>query len=235
MLSTPRITRSGIGGATLGALGYQFGGVTGSALGTVAGVLAGEGAGMFAARRIASPEYQAGLSLRDARIPVSQVATAAQPIPQSQAIVPYQAPVEVLEPLYKPNFTIPMGQVREQPLPTSSIVRELPAPSPQGTLSGLRAEDVRRAGMSRTLGQQAEAQQAAAEAASRQTTRGAVELQINPLTGAPEISTGVRGATPSTFQDFGTSLQSATDKAALGRTFDFTAAERLHLTEPVLI
>ena len=227
MLSTPRITRSGIGGATLGALGYQFGGVTGSALGTVAGVLAGEGAGMFAARRIASPEYQAGLSLRDARIPVSQVATAAQPIPQSQAIVPYQAPVEVLEPLYKPNFTIPMGQVREQPLPTSSIVRELPAPSPQGTLSGLRAEDVRRAGMSRTLGQQAEAQQAAAEAASRQTTRGAVELQINPLTGAPEISTGVRGATPSTFQDFGTSLQSATDKAALGRTFDFTAAEKV--------
>jgi hypothetical protein len=81
--------------------------------------------------------------------------------------------------------------------------------------------------MSRTLGQQAEAQQAAAEAASRQTTRGAVELQINPLTGAPEISTGVRGATPSTFQDFGTSLQSATNKASLGRTFDFTAAEKV--------
>ena len=227
MLSTPRITRSGIGGATLGALGYQFGGVTGSALGTVAGVLAGEGAGMLAASRIASPSYQAKLNLRDARIPVSQVATAAQPIPQSQAIVPYQAPVEVLDPQYRPNFTIPMGQVREQPLPTSSIVRELPAPSPQSTIAGLRAEDVRKAEMSRTLGRQAEAQQAASEAASRQTTRGAVELQINPLTGAPEISTGIRGATPSTFQNFGASLQSATDKAALGRTFDFTAAEKV--------
>lgn len=232
MLSTPRITRSGIGGATLGALGYQFGGVTGSALGTVAGVLAGEGAGMFAARRIASPEYQAGLSLRDARIPVSQVAIAAQPIPQSQAIVPYQAPVEVLMPgqgPYQPNFVIQPNQYGPRvgtpgfaPTPP-----QLAAPSGQGTLSGLRAEDVRRAGMSRTLGQQAEAQQAAAEAATRQTTRGAVELQINPLTGAPEISTGVRGATPSTFQDFGTSLQSATDKAALGRTFDFTAAEKV--------
>jgi hypothetical protein len=120
-----------------------------------------------------------------------------------------------------------MGQVREQPLPTSSIVRELPAPSPQGTIAGLRAEDTRRAAMSRTLGQQAEAQQAALEAASRQPTRGAVELQINPLTGAPEVSTGVRGATPSTFQNFGASLQSATDKAALGRTFDFTAAEKV--------
>lgn len=230
MLSAPRITRSGIGGAGGALLGAQLGGVTGSIIGTAAGALAGEGAGLLAARRISSPEYQAGLSLRDARIPVNQIATAAQPIPQSQAIVPYQAPVEVLgkgEGPYQPNFTIPMGQVREQPLPTSSIVRELPAPSPQGTLSGLRAEDVRRAGMSRTLGQQAEAQQAALEAASRQPTRGAVELQINPLTGVPEVSTGIRGATPSTFQDFGTSLQSATNKAALGRTFDFTAAEKV--------
>jgi len=230
ILSAPRITRSGIGGTAGATLGYQLGGVTGSVLGTAAGVLAGEGAGMFASNIMSSPKYQAGLSLRDARIPVSQVATAAQPIPQSQAIVPYQAPVEVLgkgEGPYQPNFTIPMGQVREQPLPTSSIVRELPAPSPQGTLSGLRAEDVRRAGMSRTLGQQAEAQQAALEAASRQPTRGAVELQINPLTGVPEVSAGVRGATPTTFQNFGASLQSATDKAALGRTFDFTAAEKV--------
>ena len=232
MLSAPRITRSGVGGATGGGIGYQIGGVTGSIVGTALGALAGEGAGMLAARRIASPEYQAGLSLRDARIPVSQVATAAQPIPQSQAIVPYQAPVEVLMPgqgPYQPNFVIQPNQYGPRvgtpgfaPTPP-----QLTAPSGQGTISGLRAEDVRRSGMSRTLGQQAEAQQAAAEAASRQTTRGAVELQLNPLTGAPEIATGVRGATPSTFQDFGTSLQSATNKAASGRTFDFTAAEKV--------
>jgi hypothetical protein len=91
----------------------------------------------------------------------------------------------------------------------------------------LRAEDVRRAQMSRTLGQQAEAQQAAAEAAARRPTSGAVELQINPLTGAPEVATGIRGATPATFQDFGTSLKSATDKAAAGRMFDLTAAEKV--------
>jgi hypothetical protein len=130
---------------------------------------------------------------------------------------------------YQPNFVIQPNQYGPRvgtpgfaPAPP-----QLAAPSGQGTLSGLRAEDVRRAGMSRTLGQQAEAQQAALEAASRQPTRGAVELQINPLTGVPEVSAGVRGATPSTFQDFGTSLQSATDKAALGRTFDFTAAEKV--------
>jgi hypothetical protein len=91
----------------------------------------------------------------------------------------------------------------------------------------LRAEDTRRAGMSRTLGQQAEAQQAAAEAATRRPTSGAVEMQINPLTGLPEIATGIKGATPATFQDFGTSLKSATDKATAGRMFDLTAAEKV--------
>jgi len=228
---TPRIARASIGGATGVAIGSQFG-AGGAALGGLLGTLAGEGAGSLASRIIASPSYQAGLSLRDARIPVSQVATAAQPIPQGQAIVPYQAPVEVLMPgqgPYQPNFVIQPNQYgpRVETPGFAPTPPQLTAPSGQATLSGLRAEDVRRSGMSRTLGQQAEAQQAAAEAATRQTTRGAVELQINPLTGAPEISTGVRGATPSTFQDFGTSLQSATDKAALGRTFDFTAAEKV--------
>lgn len=232
MLSAPRITRSGVGGATGGGIGYQIGGVTGSIVGTALGALAGEGAGMLAARRIASPEYQAGLNLRDARIPVNQIATAAQPIPQSQAIVPYQAPVEVLgrgEGPYQPNFVIQPNQYgpRVETPGFAPAPPQLTAPTPQNVLGGLRAEDTRRAGMSRTLGQQAEAQQAALEAASRQPTRGAVELQINPLTGAPEVSAGVRGATPTTFQNFGTSLQSATDKAALGKTFDFTAAEKV--------
>jgi len=228
---TPRIARASIGGATGAAIGSQFG-AGGAALGGLLGTLAGEGAGSLASRIIASPGYQAGLSLRDARIPVSQVATAAQPIPQSQAIVPYQAPVEVLgkgQGPYQPNFVIQPNEYgpRVTTPGFAPTPPQLTAPSGQATLSGLRAEDVRRSGMSRTLGQQAEAQQAAAEAASRQPTRGALELQINPLTGAPEVSTGVRGATPSTFQDFGTSLQSATDKAALGRTFDFTAAEKV--------
>jgi len=228
---TPRIARASIGGATGAAIGSQFG-VGGAAFGGLMGTLAGEGIGSLAASRLASPSYQAGLTLRDARIPVSQVATAAQPIPQSQAIVPYQAPVEVLMPgqgPYQPNFVIQPNQYgpRVETPGFAPTPPQLTAPSGQGTISGLRAEDVRRSGMSRTLGQQAEAQQAALEAASRQPTRGAVELQINPLTGVPEVSTGVRGATPSTFQDFGTSLQSATNKAASGRTFDFTAAEKV--------
>ncbi len=210
-LNVPRITRSGIGGTAGATLGYQLGGVTGSALGTAAGVLAGEGAGLLASRIMASPSYQAGLTLRDARIPVSQVATAAQPIPQSQAIVPYQAPVEVLMPgqgPYQPNFVIQPNQYGPRvgtpgfaPTPP-----QLAAPSGQGTLSGLRAEDVRRAGMSRTLGQQAEAQQAALEAASRQPARGAIEFTFDAGGNlVPVTTSGAGGVLP-------TALESAIQK-----------------------
>jgi CheY-like chemotaxis protein len=231
VLSAPRLSRSGAGGAAGALIGSQFG-LTGSILGGALGGLATEGLGAFQASRMASPQYQAGLRLRDARIPVSQTAAAMQPIPNSQALVPYQAPVEVLMPgegPYQPNFVMQPNQYGPR-VTTPGFApgpAQLPAPSAQGTMGTLRAEDVRRAQMSRTLGQQAEAQQAAAEAAARRPTSGAVELQINPLTGAPEVATGIRGATPATFQDFGTSLKSATDKAAAGRMFDLTAAEKV--------
>ena len=211
MLSAPRITRSGVGGATGGGIGYQIGGVTGSIVGTALGALAGEGAGMLAARRIASPEYQAGLNLRDARIPVSQVATAAQPIPQSQAIVPYQAPVEVLgqgQGPYQPNFVIQPNQYgpRVTTPGFAPTPPQLPSPSAQGTLSGLRTEDTRRAGMSRTLGQQAEAQQAALEAASRQPARGALEFTFDAGGNlVPVTTSGAGGVLP-------TALESAIQK-----------------------
>ena len=211
MLSAPRITRSGVGGATGGGIGYQIGGVTGSIVGTALGALAGEGAGMLAARRIASPEYQAGLNLRDARIPVSQVATAAQPIPQSQAIVPYQAPVEVLgqgQGPYQPNFVIQPNQYgpRVTTPGFAPTPPQLPSPSAQGTLSGLRTEDTRRAGMSRTLGQQAEAQQAALEATSRQPARGALEFTFDAGGNlVPVTTSGAGGVLP-------TALESAIQK-----------------------
>ena len=211
-------------------VGSQFG-LTGSILGGVLGGAAGETASALAARRLASPGYQASLTLRDARIPVNQLASSMQPIPQSNALVPYQAPVEVLGPgegTYFPNFTMQPNQYGPRvTTQTPDLRNALPAPSAEGTLNMLRNEDVRSGQMSRTLGQQAEAQQAAAEAATRRPTSGAVEMQINPLTGLPEIATGIKGATPATFQDFGTSLKSATDKATAGRMFDLTAAEKV--------
>lgn len=229
-LSAPRLSRSGAGGAAGALVGSQFG-LTGSILGGVLGGAVGETASALAARRLASPDYQAGLTLRDARIPVNQLASSMQPIPQSNALVPYQAPVEVLGPgegPYRPNFVMQPNQYGPRVTPETPDLRNaLPAPSAEGTLNMLRSEDARRGQMSRTLGQQAEQQAAAAEAATRQPTRGAVEMQINPLTGLPEIATGIRGATPATFQDFGSTLKSATDKATAGRMFDLTAAEKV--------
>lgn len=228
-----RIGRTGAAGSLGGIAGYALGGdYASAALGSLFGAGAGELGQAAAARRIASPEYQAGLNLRDMRIPVSQAATAMQPIPNSQALVPYQAPVEVLMPgegPYQPNFVMQPNQYGPR-VTTPGFApgpAQLPAPSAQGTMGMLRAEDTRRAGMSRTLGQQADAQQAAAEAAARRPTSGAVELQINPLTGAPEIARGLRGATPETFSNFGSSLQTAADKVTAGKRFDLTAAEKV--------
>lgn len=231
--ASARIKRTG-GAGTLGGLtGYALGGdYISAALGSVLGAGLGELGQTAAARRMVSPEYQAGLTLKDMRIPVNQAAAAMQPIPQGQALVPYQAPVEVLMPgegPYRPNFVMQPNQYGPR-VTTPGFApgpAQLPAPSAQSTLGSLRAEDARRAGVSRALGQQAEAAQAAAEAAQRQPTRGAVELQINPLTGLPEISKGLMGASPETFSNFGSSLETAANKVTAGKKFDMTAAEKV--------
>lgn len=229
-----RIKRTG-GAGTLGGLaGYALGGdYISAALGSVLGAGLGEVGQSMAAKRIVSPEYQAGLNLKDMRIPVNQAAAAMQPpIPNSQALVPYQAPVEVLMPgegPYQPNFVLRPNQYAPR-VTTPGFAPgplQLPAPSAQSTIGTLRAEDARRAGVSRALGQQAESAQAAAEAAQRQPTRGAIEMQINPLTGLPEISKGLMGATPETFSNFGSSLETAANKVTAGKKFDMTAAEKV--------
>lgn len=228
-----KIGRTGVSGSLGGLTGYALGGDYASGVvGSLLGAGVGEAANLLAARRIASPEYQAGLTLRDMRIPAAPAAaTLNAPIPQGQAIVPYQAPVEVLgrgEGPYQPNFIIPQGQLREAPTLMSSTIRELPAPSAEGTMAALRSEDLRRAQVSRQLGQQAEAQQAAAEAGARKPTSGGVVLEFDPITGRfKEASQGVKGATPETFSNFGQSLQSAASKVSQGKLFDLTATEKV--------
>lgn len=71
--TTPRLARSGVGGGAGALIGSQFG-LTGSVMGGLLGGAAGEAAGALAARRMASPGYQAGLTLRDMRIPVAPLA-----------------------------------------------------------------------------------------------------------------------------------------------------------------
>jgi hypothetical protein len=147
--------------------------------------------------------------------------------------VPYQTPIEVLPPgagPYRPNFVM---QGNEYP-PRATFVGpeagppQLPAPSAESTMATLRAEDARRAAMSRALGQEAEAQQAAVEAAGRRPTAGEVVLELDPVTGRlREASQGIKGATPETFRNFGADLESAAQKVSAGKRFDLTAAEKV--------
>lgn len=239
----PRLSRSGLAGGTGALIGSQFG-LTGSIVGGLLGGGLGELGGAAAANRMASPKYQAGLKLQDFRIPTNQLAAASAPIPQNQAVVPFDSrnalvepteivgyaqdgsPITAAQAFSRPNFIMarPEPEVRAGVQPTPP---QLPAPSPEGTINALRAEDVRRAGVSRALGQQAEAQQAAAEAAARKPAGGEVILDIDPITGRMrEASQGIKGATPETFRNL-SSLDEAAKKVTAGKMFDLTAAEKV--------
>jgi hypothetical protein len=239
----PRLSRSGLAGGGGALIGSQFG-LTGSIVGGLVGGGIGEFGGALAANRMASPGYQAGLKLQDFRIPTNQLAAASTPIPQNQAVVPFDprnalvdpneivgytqdgSPITAAQAFSRPNFTMPRPgpEVKTGVQPSAP---QLPAPSPEGTINALRAEDVRRAGVSRNLGQQAEAQQAAAEAAARRPATGEVILDIDPITGRMrEASQGVKGATPETFQKL-SSLDDAAKKVTAGKLFDLTADEKV--------
>jgi hypothetical protein len=218
-----KATRSGAAGTVGAVLGSPFG-LPGAVIGGGVGGVTGNIASALMARRMASPAYQRANAMPPDYRPVPSGLRPVEPNATPNALMPYDYSQQSFAP---PNFVIPQGVYGEPAAMVSPLARELPAPSAQGTMAGLRTEDARRAAMSRTLGQQAEAQQAAAEAAARRPTSREVILDINPLTGVPEISTGLRGATPATFQDFGSSLKSAADKATAGRMFDMTAAEKV--------
>jgi hypothetical protein len=217
----PRLTRSGLGG-TLGFIaGTPLGlAVPGAALGAATGYVAGAAQ----TKRMMSPSYQRKYAMPEDYRPTPSGLRPVEPNVSTNALVPYDYSQQTFTP---PNFTI----VPEQYGPRATFVGpDTNAPlqiGQGGTMETLAAERARAAGMSRTLGQQAEAQQAAAEAATRRPTRGEVILDINPLTGLPEISKGLKGATPETFSNFGSALETASTKVTAGRLFDMTAAEKV--------
>ena len=240
----PHLTRSGIGGT----IGAGLGAVT--PLGPIGGgVLGAAGAELFTglqARRMLTPEYQRRFAApQDRRI----FPTPKQP--PANALVPYVAPQNVLTPeagafvmggaqpqvlrrTAEGAFVPPAPPGGPQQAPSARFVGPqagppaLPAPSAEATMGTLRAEDVRRAGVSRAIGQEAEARQAAAEAAARRPAAREVMLEIDPVSGRlREASQGIKGATPETFSDYGSSLASAATKVTEGKKFDLTAAEKV--------
>ena len=221
----PTLTRSGLGGS----VGYAAGSLVGAPLaGSIAGAGIGGLAGRIAAKRMGTSEYQAAHAVpTDYRLPVNNLRPADINYGPNQ-LVPYDYSQATSTP---PNFVL---RPNEYP-PKATFVGPEATPRlgmSQGPVGGqigaLRAEDVRVKELHRAQDMQAQAQAEAAAAAARQPTRGAVEMQINPLTGAPEIAAGVKGATPEVFMaNTGAALQSAAQKVASGKLFDMTAAEKV--------
>lgn len=224
----PKVTRSGVM-AALGALG---GGAVAGYPGAIAGASMGTAAGwtgtQLAARGMTNPAYQAARAMPTDYRPAQNMLRPVEPNYGPNQMVPYDYSQAVVMPGETPNFVFgrPEAQVN---VSTPYAPNQLPAPSAASTLGAVAAERARAAGMSRTLGTQAEAQQAAAEAATRQPTgRGSV-LEFDPITGTYKVGgAGVKGATPEVFMsDTGASLKSATDKVASGKLFDLSAAEKV--------
>jgi hypothetical protein len=216
----PRLTRSGVGGT----LGFIVGGVPGAALGAGAGYIASAAS----AKRMMSPKYQAANAMPADFRPIPTGLKPVEPNVPVNALAPYDYSQSTFTP---PNFVM-QGEQYGPRVATPGFApgpAQLPAPSAEGTMNMLRTEDARRAAMSRTLGQQAEAQTAAAEAASRQPARGGMVLDIDPVTGklVPGAE-GTRGMTPDIqiIESTGKSLSGAADLLASGKSPALMSAEQ---------
>lgn len=223
-----QITRSGISGT----IGAGIGAVTpiGPIGGGVAGAAAGELIAGLRARKIGTPEYQRRFAApQDRRIFPPQVNELAPPTPGTPAVYDWRNALLTEDQMpYQPNWVFGQTPPEARFVGPQTGAPALPAPSAQSTMATLRAEDVRRAGVSRAIGQETEARQAAAETAARRPAGGEVILELDPTTGRlREASQGIKGATPETFRNFGANLQSAASKVTAGRNFDLSAAEKV--------
>jgi hypothetical protein len=139
--------------------------------------------------------------------------------------VPFDMRNALVEPGYTPNF-VPAG-----PRPEFSLegqLPQLPPPSAASTLAGVESRRAYDLAAARAAAQQAEAAAAVQAAQGRAPTSGGVAFDLDPVTGQlREVSRGMKGATPETFQNYGTSLDSAANKIAAGKAFDLTAEERI--------
>jgi hypothetical protein len=147
----------------------------------------------------------------------------------TNGLVPYNYAQSVVMPGEQPNFIFGRPEAQVTAGMPQGGPAQLGAPSGEATMAAIAAERARAAAMSRTLGQQAEQQQAAQAAAGRQATGAGSMLEFDPITGTYKVGgAGVKGATPEIFQaDTGASLKSATDKVAAGKLFDLDAAEKV--------
>ena len=204
------LRRGGVGGT----IGFAMGGPVGAAIGAGVTSLGGEAA----ARMLARPGVQNRLAMpADRRIPLPvEPQTPMAPIPQNRAVVPFDYSQQTFTP---PNFTMVPEQYGPRVVPGTP---EAPRPNTLGynpnvpstaevQMNRLRKEDVLDYGFR----QRVEAEQAAAEAATRQPTRGGTAFELDPVTGKlVPVDTTIQRATPDIqiIEDTGKTLASAVAK-----------------------
>jgi hypothetical protein len=228
----PKVTRSGLLGATGALLGGAVAGYPGAIGGASLGGASGFIGSRLAARGMTNPAYQASRAMPTDYRPAPNMLRPVEPNMTPNALVPYDYSQQIFTQEQMPNFVLRPGE--QGPLTTPGV-----APGPaqigmaQGPVGGqmgaLRMEDARIRNLSMQQGAQAEAQAAAAAAAGRQSTgRGSV-LEFDPITGTYKVGgEGVRGATPEIFMsDTGRSLNTATQKIASRQNFALSAEERV--------
>lgn len=226
-----RLRRGGAGGTVGFALG---GGPVGAAIGAGLTSLGSEAT----ANMLARPGMQNRLAIpadRRIALPTEPVMPAA-PIPQNRALTPYDYSQQTFTP---PNFVMQPNQYGPRVVPgTPEAPRNAlgynPEPVGGGQAAALRMEDARLRALHQQRDLQAQAQAEAQAAATRQPTKGAIELQINPLTGVPEIATGIKGATPAIIESANKAAATAAEKMRLGRAFDMTAEEKIQWGKSLL-
>jgi hypothetical protein len=172
-----RLSRASLGGTLGGLVGLATGGPMGVPIGIAAGAGIGDITRRVAVNRMLTPGYQRSRAVpRDFR-PQAPV-NALRPVEPGQSnIVPF-------DPRMAPNFIFVRPDPDVRVGMQAGGPAQLPAPSAEGTIAALRAEDARRAAMSRQMGDAQEAQVAAAEAATpRQSAGSGVAFELDPVTG----------------------------------------------------
>ena len=229
-------------GGTAGTLGFGLGSLVGfPAAGGVIGATGGMLANALMARRMSTPAYQAANAMPpDYRPPVNML----RPVePGSSNLAMFNPQSAVLPPEYTPNFVMP-GQpqqprsayeaaqqaLREQGLQrTGSLGPEM---QPAGVPPQLPAPGME--GVAQARGYEYARDRAAAEAAAaagagpRQPAAGGMIYELDPFTNKLRpVDQGVKGATPETFVNYGSALESAVGKVMRGERPTMTAEEMI--------
>jgi len=235
----PTLARTGPGAAIGFGIGSAFGMPY---IGSIVGGIGGGVTNALMARRMMSPAYQAANAMPpDYRPPVNML----RPVePGASNLAMFNPQSAVLPPEYTPNFVMP-GQpqqprsayeaaqqaLREEGLrrtgslgpdmQPAGVPPQLPMPGAEGPAQARGYEYARDRAA-------AEAAAAAAGAGPRQPAAGGMIYELDPFTGKLRpVDQGVKGATPETFVNYGSALESAVGKVMRGERPTMTAEEMI--------